>query len=156
MQEIAGLLSCAIFQPLCRLSRTNVAHDSGRASGNICGRWLASTGEVTLEVEGQATQRSVLDALEARYPIAFGSDRDHATQVSQAVPAVLACREDFSHESPMPLFQLKLRLERSLFDYRSDCWRLSLILRNNLTVHSKYFQENVKSRRFFGAHSSFM
>jgi molybdopterin synthase sulfur carrier subunit len=57
-------------------------------------------GEVTLEVEGQATQRSVLDALEARYPMLRGAIRDHVTQVRRPFLRFFACQEDFSHESP--------------------------------------------------------
>ena len=57
-------------------------------------------GEVTLEVEGQATQRSVLDALEARYPMLRGAIRDHVTQVRRPFLRFFACQEDLSHESP--------------------------------------------------------
>ena len=57
-------------------------------------------GEVTLEIEGQATQRSVLDALEARYPMLQGAIRDHVTRVRRPFLRFFACREDFSHESP--------------------------------------------------------
>jgi molybdopterin synthase sulfur carrier subunit len=57
-------------------------------------------GEVTLEIEGQATQRSVLDALEARYPMLRGAIRDHATQVRRPFLRFFACQEDLSHESP--------------------------------------------------------
>ena len=57
-------------------------------------------GEVTLEIEGQATQRSVLDALEARYPMLRGTIRDHVTQVRRPFLRFFACQEDFSHESP--------------------------------------------------------
>jgi len=57
-------------------------------------------GEVTLEIEGQVTQRSVLDALEARYPVLRGTIRDHVTQVRRPFLRFFACQEDFSHESP--------------------------------------------------------
>ena len=57
-------------------------------------------GEVTLEVEGQATQRSVLDALEARYPMLLGTLRDHVTQQRRPFVRFFACEEDLSHESP--------------------------------------------------------
>jgi molybdopterin converting factor small subunit len=57
-------------------------------------------GEVTLEIEGQATQRSVLDALEARYPMLRGAIRDHVTQVRRPFLRFFACQEDLSHESP--------------------------------------------------------
>jgi sulfur-carrier protein len=57
-------------------------------------------GEVRLEVEGQATQRSVLDALEARYPALRGTIRDHVTQQRRPFVRFFACEEDLSHESP--------------------------------------------------------
>jgi molybdopterin converting factor small subunit len=57
-------------------------------------------GEVTLEVQGQATQRSVLDALEARYPMLLGTLRDHLTQQRRPFVRFFACEEDLSHESP--------------------------------------------------------
>jgi molybdopterin synthase sulfur carrier subunit len=56
--------------------------------------------EVTLEVQGPATQRSVLDALEARYPMLQGTIRDHVTQQRRAFLRFFACQEDLSHESP--------------------------------------------------------
>jgi sulfur-carrier protein len=57
-------------------------------------------GEVTLEIEGPVTQRSVLDALEARYPALCGTIRDHATQKRRPFVRFFACEEDVSHESP--------------------------------------------------------
>ncbi len=57
-------------------------------------------GEVMLEVEGGATQRSVLDALEARYPVLRGTIRDHVTQQRRPFLRFFACEEDLSHESP--------------------------------------------------------
>jgi sulfur-carrier protein len=57
-------------------------------------------GEVTLDVEGVVTQRSVLDALEARYPALCGTMRDHATQKRRPFIRFFACAEDLSHESP--------------------------------------------------------
>jgi sulfur-carrier protein len=57
-------------------------------------------GEVPLEVEGQITQRSVLDALEARYPMLRGTMRDHVTQQRRAYVRFFGCGEDLSHESP--------------------------------------------------------
>jgi molybdopterin synthase sulfur carrier subunit len=56
--------------------------------------------EVMLEVEGQATQRSVLDALEARYPMLRGTIRDQVTQQRRPFVRFFACEEDLSHESP--------------------------------------------------------
>jgi hypothetical protein len=58
------------------------------------------SGEVTLDVEGQATQRSVLDALEARYPMLRGTVRDHVTLKRRAFVRFFACEEDLSHEPP--------------------------------------------------------
>ena len=57
-------------------------------------------GEVKLDVEGQATQRSVLDALEASYPMLRGTIRDHVTQRRRAFVRFFACGEDLSHEPP--------------------------------------------------------
>jgi len=58
------------------------------------------SGEVKLEVPGRATQRSVLDALEARYPMLRGTIRDHVTQQRRPFLRFFACEEDLSHESP--------------------------------------------------------
>ena len=64
-------------------------------------RNLAHVGsEVTLEVEAPATLRSVLDALEARYPMLRGAIRDHDTQQRRPFLRFFACEEDLSHESP--------------------------------------------------------
>jgi sulfur-carrier protein len=57
-------------------------------------------GEVQLDVEGQVTQRSVLDALEARYPMLRGTIRDHVTQKRRAFVRFFACEEDLSHQAP--------------------------------------------------------
>jgi molybdopterin synthase sulfur carrier subunit len=57
-------------------------------------------GEVQLDVEGPVTQRSVLDALEARYPMLCGTIRDHVTQQRRPFVRFFACEEDLSHESP--------------------------------------------------------
>jgi hypothetical protein len=57
-------------------------------------------GEVTLAVEGPVTQRAVLDALEARYPMLCGTVRDHGTQKRRAFVRFFACEQDWSHESP--------------------------------------------------------
>jgi hypothetical protein len=64
-------------------------------------RTLAHVGsEVTLEVEGPVTQRSVLDALVARYPMLRGTIRDHVTQQRRPFLRFFACEEDLSHEPP--------------------------------------------------------
>jgi sulfur-carrier protein len=58
------------------------------------------SGEVTLQVEGPVTQRSVLDALEARYPALRGTIRDHVTQQRRPFLRFFACGEDLSHQPP--------------------------------------------------------
>jgi sulfur-carrier protein len=69
-------------------------------------RNLAQVGsEVTLEVEGPVTQRSLLDALEARYPMLRGTIRDHGTLERRPFLRFFACEQDLSHESadaPLP------------------------------------------------------
>jgi sulfur-carrier protein len=69
-------------------------------------RTLAQVGgEVTLEVEGPVTQRSVLDALEARYPMLRGAVREHGTLQRRAFLRFFACEEDLSHapeDAPLP------------------------------------------------------
>ena len=57
-------------------------------------------GEVHLDVEGEITQRSILDALEARYPMLRGTIRDHVTQKRRAFVRFFACSQDLSHEPP--------------------------------------------------------
>jgi sulfur-carrier protein len=64
-------------------------------------RTLAHVGpELQLEVDGQPTQRSVLDALEARYPMLRGTIRDHLTQQRRPFLRFFACEEDLSHQPP--------------------------------------------------------
>jgi hypothetical protein len=58
------------------------------------------SGDVELEIEGRVTQRSVLDALEARYPMLRGAVRDHVTQQRRPFMRFFACEQDLSHESP--------------------------------------------------------
>ncbi len=57
-------------------------------------------GEVQLEVVGTVTQRSVLDALEARYPMLRGTIRDHGTGQRRPFVRFYACEEDLSHDPP--------------------------------------------------------
>jgi molybdopterin converting factor small subunit len=57
-------------------------------------------GEVKLDVEGRATQRAILDALEDRYPMLRGTIRDQVTQQRRAFVRFFACEEDLSHEPP--------------------------------------------------------
>jgi molybdopterin synthase sulfur carrier subunit len=57
-------------------------------------------GEVKLDVEGRATQRSVLDALEACYPMLRGTIRDHVTRQRRPFVRFFACEEDLSNEAP--------------------------------------------------------
>jgi sulfur-carrier protein len=56
--------------------------------------------EVELEVHGSVTQRTILDALEAKYPVLKGTIRDHVTHKRRAFLRFFACQEDLSHESP--------------------------------------------------------
>lgn len=64
-------------------------------------RTLAKAGaEVQVEVEGQATVRSVLDALEARYPMLKGTIREHATGERRPFLRFFACQEDITHHGP--------------------------------------------------------
>src|SRR3954467_3061739 len=97
--------------------RRHLGADCSRPSGGALGRGadaemirvelpqhlrtLAQVGrEVQLDVAGQITQRSVLDALEARYPMLQGTIRDHVTQQRRPFLRFFACEEDLSHESP--------------------------------------------------------
>jgi hypothetical protein len=57
-------------------------------------------GEVTVDVQGRVTQRSVLDALEASYPVLRGTIRDHVTLRRRPFVRFFACEEDLSHELP--------------------------------------------------------
>ncbi len=58
------------------------------------------SGDVELEVAGNVSLRSVLDALEARYPMLRGTIRDHVTQQRRPFLRFFACEEDLSHQSP--------------------------------------------------------
>jgi len=58
------------------------------------------SGEVQLDIEGAVTQRSVLDALEARYPMLRGTIRDHVTQQRRPFLRFFACEQDLSHDPP--------------------------------------------------------
>jgi hypothetical protein len=73
-------------------------------------------GEVPLQVDGPVTQRSVLDALEARYPMLRGTIRDHVTQRRRPFLRFFACEEDLSHEPPdAPLPDAVARGEEPFF-----------------------------------------
>lgn len=64
-------------------------------------RTLAAVGsEVTLDVDPPVTQRSILNALEARYPMLCGTLRDHVTQKRRPFIRFFVCQEDWSNESP--------------------------------------------------------
>ena len=64
-------------------------------------RMLARTdAEVVLDIDGPVTQRTVLDALEARYPMLRGTIRDHVTKKRRPMLRFFACEEDLSNESP--------------------------------------------------------
>jgi molybdopterin synthase sulfur carrier subunit len=66
----------------------------------LAGIGLAPRGEIMLEVAAPATIRSVLDALEARYPMLRGTIRDHVTQERRPFLRFFACETDLSHDSP--------------------------------------------------------
>ena len=57
-------------------------------------------GEVELDLMGPITQRAILDALEARYPVLRGTIRDHGTQERRAFVRFFACEQDLSHDPP--------------------------------------------------------
>jgi sulfur-carrier protein len=64
-------------------------------------RTLARVGaEVEIDVRGEVTQRAILDALEARYPVLRGTIRDHVTLKRRPFLRFFACEEDLSHERP--------------------------------------------------------
>jgi sulfur-carrier protein len=58
------------------------------------------SGEVQVDIQGAVTQRSVVDAIEANYPMLRGTIRDHVTQQRRPFLRFFACEEDLSHESP--------------------------------------------------------
>ena len=58
------------------------------------------SGEISLEIEGPVTTRSILDVLESRYPMLLGTIRDHVTQERRPFLRFFACQEDLSHQSP--------------------------------------------------------
>jgi hypothetical protein len=64
--------------------------------------------EVSVDVEGDVTQRTILDALEKKYPALRGTIRDHVTQKRRPLVRFFACAEDFSHESPDALLPEKV------------------------------------------------
>jgi hypothetical protein len=71
--------------------------------------------DVELEIQGVVTQRTVLDALEARFPMLRGTIRDHLTQQRRPFLRFFACEEDLSHESPdRPLPEAVARGEEPL------------------------------------------
>ena len=64
-------------------------------------RTLAHVGEeVTVDVQGEATQRAIIDALEAHYPVLRGTIRDHVTLQRRPFLRFFACERDLTHESP--------------------------------------------------------
>jgi len=58
------------------------------------------SGDVTLDIEGEVTRRSILDALERQYPMLRGTIRDHVTHTRRAFIRFFACEQDLSHELP--------------------------------------------------------
>jgi hypothetical protein len=75
------MIRVVLPNPLCVIARTD-------------------TNELALEVPGPVTQRTVLDAVEARFPMLRGTLRDHRTQKRRAFVRFYACEKDLSHESP--------------------------------------------------------
>ncbi len=74
------------------------------------------SGEVALEVDGTPTQRSVLDALEARFPVLCGTMRDHVTRKRRPFVRFFACEQDLSNDRPdAPLPEAVARGEEPLF-----------------------------------------
>jgi len=67
-------------------------------------------GEAELEVAGPVTQRSVLDALDAKYPMLRGTIRDHVTQQRRSFVRFFACEEDLSHDPPDALLPDKVAI----------------------------------------------
>lgn len=72
--------------------------------GHLC-TLARISGEITVDVAGAVTQRSVVDAIEARYPMLQGTIRDHVTKKRRAFVRFFACKRDLSHEpldDPLP------------------------------------------------------
>ena len=69
---------------------------------------LVTEREVQVDVTGPVTQRTVLDAIEAKYPMLRGTIRDHDTKKRRALVRFFACEEDLSHESPDALLPEKV------------------------------------------------
>ena len=85
-------------------------------------------GEVQLEVQGAVTVRSVLDALEARFPMLRGTIRDHVTQQRRPFLRFFACEEDLSHESLDAVLPEAVS-SGAVVDYWGDCGRVGFVLR---------------------------
>ncbi len=98
MLATVGPQSCEIFRPYF-LSRSRPCNDPGGAPGASPGP-CAHRRRGEARVEGQATQRSVLDALEACYPTLRGTIRDQLTQKRRPFVRFFACEQDLSHEPP--------------------------------------------------------
>ena len=102
----------------CFRSRFKRWHDQGDTAGHLAAhlRTLGRVeGEVELEVDGPVTQRSVLDALEAKLPTLRGAIRDHGTLQRRPFIRFFACEQDLSHESPDALCLKRLPPARSRF-----------------------------------------
>src|SRR5438093_12679033 len=100
MRAIAGIRSSGTCRECCRW-RYRRSLDMIRLVLPYHLRNLAHVGtEVILEVEGPITQRSVLDALEARYPMLRGTIRDHGTLQRRPVLRLYAYKPDLSNEPP--------------------------------------------------------
>ncbi len=86
------------------------------------------TGEVQLEVDPPVTQRALLDALEARYPVLGGKMRDHVTQQRRPFVRFYACEEDLSHESPEDaVARCRGERDRTVSRHRCDGRRVAVV-----------------------------
>jgi len=94
---ITGRRLCGIFRR-CFPWRSRRCHDSSLLPPHLKGLAHVS-GEVQVDITGAVTQRSVVDALEASYPMLRGTIRDHVTQQRRPFLRFFACEEDLSHES---------------------------------------------------------
>ena len=135
MRETTGRLLCAISPP-CFPWRYRHCHDpnnrttseprSGHTSGASANARASRQRGQRRGQRPEVTQRAVLDALEARYPMLRGTIRDHVTQERRPFLRFFACQEDLSHDSPdAPLPAASCSRGGTFFDYRSDRRRLA-------------------------------
>ncbi len=108
-------------------------------------------GEVELEVAGVVTQRSVLDALEARYPMLRGTIRDHVTQQRRPFVRFFACEEDLSHESPDAPLPKPVAAGKSRF-WSSGQWQEVQGGTMHLTTHLNFNGDCEAAFQFYVQH----